>query len=85
MYQLKYLMLPQSACIWLRITFFLRGNNVSIKVFYASKTVCILLRIEFHIFMLLILLTRMRTLFGQNRNIILRIFSGITISDIRDS
>jgi len=49
------------------------------------QNVCILLGIKFHIFMLLILLTRIITLCGQNRHFILRKFSGITISDIRDS
>jgi hypothetical protein len=35
--------------------------------------------------MLLILLTPIHNLFGQNRYFILRNFSGITISDVRNS
>ena len=56
-----------------------------LKYFMFPQNVCILLGIKFHIFMLLILLTRIITLCGQNRHFILRKFSGITISDIRDS
>jgi len=49
------------------------------------QSACILLGIKFNIFMVLILLTRIHNLFGQNRHFILRKFSGITISDICDS
>jgi hypothetical protein len=56
-----------------------------LKYFILPQSVCVLLGIKFHTFMLLILLNLIHTSVGQNMHFILIKVSGNTISDIRDS